>query len=77
MPSAVMVDAKIDRGPTDIGEADLGGTKAMGMDTMMTNTPVKNVIGGIDKSVRIDKKKNKVARHCLFSVMTGSGCWSV
>jgi hypothetical protein len=36
----------------------------MGMDTMTTNTPMKNVIGSIDKSVDIDKRKRKVARHC-------------
>jgi hypothetical protein len=63
----VTLDAKINRGQTDIGEADQGAKEAMGIDIMMTNTPAKNVKGGIDK------KKSKVIRHCVFSVMTDSG----
>jgi hypothetical protein len=35
----------------------------MGMDTMTTNTPMKNGIGSIDKSAHIDKRERKVARH--------------
>jgi hypothetical protein len=64
---------KIDQGQTDIGEAGPGRKEAMGMDTMMTNTPVTNAIGGIDKQVHIDKKKSKVARHYMVFVMPDSG----
>ena len=38
----------------------------MGMDTMTTNTPMKNGIGSIDSSVHIDKSKWKVHDIACF-----------